>query len=332
MKNIRCKSFKQWISTHKKECVGASLVALLAVGTAGFALTQSHHQAQLNSAKTATSQLTKTSSSEKTTQLGEVGENIATTDDVSATQSGTSSKNTSSESSSSDGSGTSAGASTTSSEKSSATSGSTSSSSSSSNSQSASTTKASTAQGKKPGQNKRWVVDKPAWDETVVVKEAWDEPVYEKKRFYKMSDGKVFDNVEDVIAYRKKVMMSTGVMLSDSSFHKKVLVKTEHHPAQTKVVHHPEQGHWEQLIKRKLSTTNNQVIADKPRHLYLSTLNEKAYTESFKPKRKRADKQGSSYLVSGVSLAHIKQNKWLCRPKTNASSNACVYIHMSGTP
>lgn len=245
MKNIRCKSFKQWISTHKKECVGASLVALLAVGTAGFALTQSHHQAQLNSAKTATSQLAKTSSSEKTTQLGEVGENIATTDDVSATQSGTSSKNTSSESSSPDGSGTPAGASTTSSEKSSATSGSTSSSSSSSNSQSASTTKASTAQGKKPGQNKRWVVDKPAWDETVVVEKAWDEPIYERKRFYKTSDGKVFPTVEECIAYEEKVILETGKTVSNSSIYKKVQVGTKHHPAQTKVVHHPEQGHWE---------------------------------------------------------------------------------------
>ncbi len=61
----------------------------------------------------------------------------------------------------------------------------------------------------------------------------------------KTSDGKVFDNVEDLIAYTKKVAVSTGVVLSDSSFYKKVSVKTEHHPAQTKVVHHPEQGHWE---------------------------------------------------------------------------------------
>lgn len=98
---------------------------------------------------------------------------------------------------------------------------------------------------KKLWQNKRWVVDKPAWDETVVVKEAWDEAIYERKRFYKTSDGKVFDNVEDLIAYTNKVAVSTGVVLSDSSFYKKVLVKTEHHPAQTKVVHHPEQGHWE---------------------------------------------------------------------------------------
>lgn len=249
MKNIRCKSFKQWISTHKKECVGASLVALLAVGTAGFALTQSHHQAQLNSAKTATSQLAKTSSSEKTTQLGEVGENIATTDDVSATQSGTSSKNTSSESSSSDGSGTSAGASTTSSEKSSATSGSTSSSSSSSNSQSASTTKASTAQGKKPGQNKRWVVDKPAWDETVVVEKAWDEPIYEKKKVWWVRDSKgntkEFSTSEACCAYAEKLTIELGEGVSSGTIRKKVQVGTKHHPAKTEVRHHKEQGHWE---------------------------------------------------------------------------------------
>lgn len=247
MLNTRAVELKTWIQNHKRECVaGAALALLLVVGGSGVAVMQ--HQAQPGATKNAAAKLIKATSAEKTLELGKVAQNAVGANEVTDTQNTSS---TSPESNSGGSSESSSGGVDTSSKNSSAgrlPSSTTQKSSSSSSAGAGQTpTNPATTQAKeKPkAKPKRWVVDKPAYTETVVVKEAWDEPIYKRKRIYKTSDGKVFDNVKDLEAYAEKVALSTGVLLSDCSWCENVLVKTVHHPAQTKVVHHPEQGHWE---------------------------------------------------------------------------------------
>ena len=67
-----------------------------------------------------------------------------------------------------------------------------------------------------------WVVDKPAWDETV-----------ETGDHIRMSDGTIFYNTADAIAYAKAKMKQGVTNLSYSV-----------EPDYT-TIHHPEEGHWE---------------------------------------------------------------------------------------
>lgn len=69
---------------------------------------------------------------------------------------------------------------------------------------------------------KVWVVDKPAWDETV-----------ETGDHIRMSDGTIFYNTADAIAYAKAKIKQGVTNLSYSV-----------EPDYT-TVHHPEEGHWE---------------------------------------------------------------------------------------
>ena len=67
-----------------------------------------------------------------------------------------------------------------------------------------------------------WVVDKPAWDETV-----------ETGSHYRISDGTIFYNASDVTAYMKSKLKQGITKISYS-------VEPEY-----TTVHHPEEGHWE---------------------------------------------------------------------------------------
>lgn len=67
-----------------------------------------------------------------------------------------------------------------------------------------------------------WVVDKPAWDETI-----------ETGSHYRMSDGTIFYNASDVTAYMKSKLKQGITKISYSV-----------EPDYT-TVHHPEEGHWE---------------------------------------------------------------------------------------
>ena len=70
--------------------------------------------------------------------------------------------------------------------------------------------------------HKVWVVDKPAWDETVQTGE-----------HIRMSDGTIFYNKADAIAYAKQQIKAGNTHLSYSV-----------EPDYT-TIHHPEEGHWE---------------------------------------------------------------------------------------
>lgn len=247
MLNTKAVELKTWIQNHKRECVaGGALALLLVVGGAGVAVMQ--HQAQPGATKNGAEKLVKSTSAEKTLELGKVAQNAVGANGVADSQA---TSGASSESNSGGSSESSSGGVDTSSKNSSAgqppssTTQKSSSSSSAGAGQTPTNSAITQAKEKPKAKPKRWVVDKPAWDETVVVEKAWDEPIYERKRFYKTSDGKVFPTVEECIAYEEKVILETGKTVSNSSIYKKVQVGTKHHPAQTKVVHHPEQGHWE---------------------------------------------------------------------------------------
>lgn len=67
-----------------------------------------------------------------------------------------------------------------------------------------------------------WVVDRPAWDETV-----------ETGSHYRISDGTIFYNASDVTAYMKQQIRAGITRISYSV-----------EPDYT-TVHHPEEGHWE---------------------------------------------------------------------------------------
>ena len=67
-----------------------------------------------------------------------------------------------------------------------------------------------------------WVVDRPAWDETV-----------ETGSHYRISDGTIFYNASDVTAYMKQQIRAGITRISYSV-----------EPDYT-TIHHPEEGHWE---------------------------------------------------------------------------------------
>lgn len=69
---------------------------------------------------------------------------------------------------------------------------------------------------------KVWVVDKPAWDEQVV-----------SDSYIRMSDGTIFHNTADAIAYMKAKFKQGVKNLSYSA------------EDEYTTIHHPEEGHWE---------------------------------------------------------------------------------------
>lgn len=69
---------------------------------------------------------------------------------------------------------------------------------------------------------KVWVVDRPAWDETI-----------ETGSHYRISDGTIFYNASDVSAYMKQQIKAGITRISYS-------VEPDY-----ETIHHPEEGHWE---------------------------------------------------------------------------------------
>lgn len=112
----------------------------------------------------------------------------------------------------------------------------------------------------------KWIVDKPAWDETVVdkpaydeqvlVQEAWDEPVYGYTTEYHCNGcGAVFYSAEELDAHEAAAMQidpmtqcgtfwSRDVWAQTGTTHHDAVYQTVHHEAVTHVVHHEATGHW----------------------------------------------------------------------------------------
>lgn len=211
--STQCKS---WIQTHKHECVAGSLMLLLLVGGAGVVVIQQH--AKLNSAKEATS-VTKSKTAEKIPELGNVAQNAVGEVELSDVRTASSSASTESGSANASSSESSSGSSNEASTRSSAQ------TSSSSSQKSTSSTSQAQASTKPTARQKRWVVDKPAWTETVVVKEAWDEPVYEKKAVHWVRDGKglikKFNTADEAGNYLKKLAFAGDGDASEGTEYKK---------------------------------------------------------------------------------------------------------------
>ena len=113
-----------------------------------------------------------------------------------------------------------------------------------------------------------WVVDKPAWDETLVDKEAYDEqvyvpvaydePVYETvTEYHCWGCGKVFYSWEDIRSHGEAAVAadswsqcgtfwSIDKQIQTGTKHHDVGYETVHHDAATHKEHHKEIGHWEQ--------------------------------------------------------------------------------------
>ena len=112
----------------------------------------------------------------------------------------------------------------------------------------------------------KWIVDKPAWDETVVdkeaydeqvlVKEAWDEPVYGEQVIYHCNGcGAVFYSAAELDAHgeaevEKNPMSECGNFWAEyketqtGTTHHDAVYQTVHHEAVTHVMHHEATGHW----------------------------------------------------------------------------------------
>ena len=112
----------------------------------------------------------------------------------------------------------------------------------------------------------KWVVDTPAWDETVdqaaydeqvEVQAAYDEPVYEERTVLHCNGcGAVFYTIEDLRAHEDAAVAadswsacgtcwSRPEQVQTGTIHHDAVYKTVHHDAGTSVVHHDEVGHWE---------------------------------------------------------------------------------------
>ena len=124
-----------------------------------------------------------------------------------------------------------------------------------------------------------WVVDKPAWDETLVDKEAYDEqvyvpvaydePVYETvTEYHCWGCGKVFYDADELDAHKEaawaaaytpgmdirdikdpcavEAFWSIDKQIQTGTKHHDVGYETVHHDAATHKEHHKEIGHWEQ--------------------------------------------------------------------------------------
>ena len=107
-----------------------------------------------------------------------------------------------------------------------------------------------------PVTEKKWVVDKVAWDETVLVKAAWDEetPVAVQKEYSVAvcKCGAEFPTVQDFSSH-SIMCLDTEEDEKHSSYHVDVRYETLydtsviHHDAEYETIHHEEEGHYEDV-------------------------------------------------------------------------------------
>ena len=111
----------------------------------------------------------------------------------------------------------------------------------------------------------KWVVDKPAWDETVVDKEAYDEQVKikdaydeqivkEQPIYHCNGCGQIFYSAETLHAHRDAAIAANsdsqcGTFWAEykqvpTTVHHDAVYQTVHHDAVTHVVHHDATYHW----------------------------------------------------------------------------------------
>ena len=90
------------------------------------------------------------------------------------------------------------------------------------------------------GNKEIWVVDKPAWDEQVLVKEAWDELIKEAW------DEQVLvkEAWDETVHHEEEGHYENGKLISPEEGHYETVVVK---PAWTEKVEHPEVGHWEPI-------------------------------------------------------------------------------------
>ena len=90
------------------------------------------------------------------------------------------------------------------------------------------------------GTHQEWVVDKPAWDEQVLVKEAWDELIKEAW------DEQVLvkEAWDETVHHEEEGHYEKGDLISPEEGHYETVVVK---PAWTEKVEHPEEGHWEPI-------------------------------------------------------------------------------------
>lgn len=97
------------------------------------------------------------------------------------------------------------------------------------------------------GNKEIWVVDKPAWDEQVLVKEAWDELIKEAW------DEQVLvkEAWDETVHHEEEGHYENGKLISPEEGHKETVVVK---PAWTEKVEHPEEGHWETIVDKEAWT------------------------------------------------------------------------------
>lgn len=90
------------------------------------------------------------------------------------------------------------------------------------------------------GNKEIWVVDKPAWDEQVLVKEAWDELIKEAW------DEQVLvkEAWDETVHHEEEGHYENGKLISPEEGHYETVVVK---PAWTETIEHPEVGHWEPI-------------------------------------------------------------------------------------
>ena len=90
------------------------------------------------------------------------------------------------------------------------------------------------------GLSQEWIVDKPAWDEQVLVKEAWDELIKEAW------DEQVLvkEAWDETVHHEEEGHYEKGDLISPEEGHYETVVVK---PAWTEKVEHPEEGHWEPI-------------------------------------------------------------------------------------
>lgn len=96
---------------------------------------------------------------------------------------------------------------------------------------------------KVPTGNKKWVVDK----------EAWDEEVYEKVTVWVFADGYEAKSLEEVREYGKKKYEETGEHINYSVVTRNELIDT---------IHHEEEGHYEDVFETQKIKVGTKWVVD----------------------------------------------------------------------
>ena len=89
------------------------------------------------------------------------------------------------------------------------------------------------------GMKEIWVVDKPAWDEQVVVKPAWDETVHHEAVYETVHHEAEYETVHHEAVYEDKWVVDKPAVYEQ--------VWKVDKPAWTETIEHPEVGHWEPI-------------------------------------------------------------------------------------